>query len=161
VRPAFLRKAIAASIAFGRRNTSRDLYRKIGGGSPIRRLTEQQAAGVEKRLRAKGKDVVVRAAMNCSAPLVEDVVRDLAGQGVTRFLAFPPYPHYSLTTTKGALERARHAVERFAPEARVAEERSWPTHPLFVQAHALLIEKEMARFPDPRPEAVHLLYSAH
>src|SRR5215471_12266995 len=81
VRPPILRKAIAASIAFARRNTSRDLYRKIGGGSPIRRLTEQQAAGVEKRLRAKGKDVVVRAAMNCSAPLVEDVVRDLAGKG--------------------------------------------------------------------------------
>jgi ferrochelatase len=38
---------------------------------------------------------------------------------------------------------------------------SWPTHPLFVQAHAESIREEVARFPDPRPESIHLLFSAH
>ena len=117
VRPAILRKAIAASIAFGRRNTSRELYRAIGGGSPIRRLTEEQASGVQSLLRAAGRDVLVRAAMNCSNPFVEDVVRDLSDSGVRNFLAVPLYPQYSLTTTKGALERAREAVHRFVPGA--------------------------------------------
>ena len=161
VRPALLRKAIAASIAFARRNTSRDLYRSIGGGSPIRRLTEEQARGVENRLRAGGREVAIRAAMNCSVPFVEDVVKELADSGVTRFLSFPLYPHYSLTTTKGALERAREAVRLQAPRARVWELGSWPTHPLFIQAHGELIAAEIAKFPDPRPEAVHLLFSAH
>ncbi|HJW15421.1 MAG TPA: ferrochelatase, partial [Thermoanaerobaculia bacterium] len=41
VRPAILRKAIAAAIAVTRKNTSRQLYASIGGGSPIRRLTEE------------------------------------------------------------------------------------------------------------------------
>ncbi|HEY7113294.1 MAG TPA: ferrochelatase, partial [Thermoanaerobaculia bacterium] len=50
VRPAILRKAIAAAIALGRRKASQELYRSIGGGSPIRRLTEDQARGVEARL---------------------------------------------------------------------------------------------------------------
>jgi ferrochelatase len=99
--------------------------------------------------------------MTCSAPLVEDVVKGLAGSGVRRLLAFPLYPHYSLTTTKGALERSRAAVERFAPGASLAELSSWPTHPLFVEAHAELIREAVAGFPDPRPEAVHLLFSAH
>jgi ferrochelatase len=70
VKPAILRKAIAASIAFGRKRASRELYRSIGGGSPIRRWTEAQSAGVEERLRASGHDAIVRAAMNCSNPLV-------------------------------------------------------------------------------------------
>jgi ferrochelatase len=161
VRPALLRKAIAASIAVGRRKASRALYASIGGGSPIRRLTEEQAAGTESLLRAEGRDVIVRAAMTCSAPLVEDVVRDLAGAGVRRFLALPLYPQYSLTTTKGALERSRSAVARFAPGARLAEVGSWPTHPLFVEAHAESIREQLAKFRDPRPEAVHLLFSAH
>ena len=161
VRPAILRKAIAASIALGRKRASRELYRSIGGGSPIRRLTEEQARGVEALLRARGKTAMVRAAMNCSSPMVEDVVEELAAQGVRRFLALPLYPQYSLTTTKGALERAREAVARHAPGAFLAEMGSWPAHPLFVQAHAELIEREIARFPDPRPEAVHLLFSAH
>lgn len=161
VRPALLRKAIAASIAFGRKRASRALYASIGGRSPIRRLTEEQAAGVEAILRAAGRDVFVRAAMNCSAPFVEDVVRGLAAQGVRRFLALPLYPQYSLTTSKGALERARAAIQKDAPGAHVSEIRSFPTHPLFVEAHAELIRAEIARFPDPRPETVRLLYSAH
>lgn len=155
------RKAIAGSIAFGRARASRRLYRAIGGGSPIRRLTEEQAAGVERLLRARGRDVVLRAAMNCSKPFVEDVVRDLAKGGVRRFLALPLYPHNSLTTTRGALERARSAVERFAPGAHLTEIGSWPTHPFFVRAHAESIQREIAGFPDPRPEEVHILYSAH
>lgn len=161
VRPAILRKAIAAGIALGRQRASRELYRSIGGGSPIRRLTEEQAAGVERLLAARGLRVAVRAAMTCSAPLVEDVVRDLAARGVRRFLALPLYPQYSFTTTKGALERSRAAVSRHAPGAALFEIGSWPTHPLFVQAHADAIAAEIARFPDPRPESVHLLFSAH
>ena len=161
VRPALLRKAIAASIAFGRKGASRKLYAAIGGGSPIRRWTEAQAAGVGEILRESGKEAIVRAAMTCSAPLVEDVVSDLARQGVKRFLALPLYPHYSLTTTKGALERSRAAVERFGRGAALHELGSWPTHPGFVEAHAETIREEVARFPDPRPESVHLLYSAH
>jgi ferrochelatase len=163
VRPSLLRKAIAASIAIGRKKASRELYRSIGGGSPIRRLTEDQARGVERLLAARlpGEPVPVRAAMTCSAPLVEDVVRELGAQGVRRFLAVPLYPQYSLTTTKGALERTREAVRRFVPGGSVVEMCSWPTHPLFVDAHADLVATEIARFPDPRPEAVQILFSAH
>jgi ferrochelatase len=161
VKPAILRKAIAASIAFGRKGASRKLYAAIGGGSPIRRWTEAQAAGVEKILRDAGRDVLVRAAMTCSAPFVEDVVADLARQGVQKFLALPLYPHYSLTTTKGALERSRAAVARVGRGLALDELGSWPTHPGFVEAHAETIREELSRFPDPRPESVHLLYSAH
>jgi protoporphyrin/coproporphyrin ferrochelatase len=161
VRSTILRKAIAGSIAFARKGASRKLYASIGGGSPIRRWTESQAAGVEKILREGGQDVVVRAAMTCSPPLVEDVVADLARTGVRRFLVLPLYPHYSLTTTKGALERSRAAVARFAPGAEIEELGSWPTHPGFVAAHAETIREGIRNFPDPRPESVHLLYSAH
>lgn len=161
VKSPILRKAIAASIAFARKGASRKLYASIGGGSPIRRWTESQAAGVEKILRQEGRNVLVRAAMTCSAPLVEDVVADLARTGVRRFLALPLYPHYSLTTTKGALERSRAAVTRFAPGAEIEELGSWPTHPGFVAAHAETIREGIRNFPDPRPESVHLLYSAH
>ncbi len=161
VRPALLRRGIAAAIALGRKKASRALYASIGGGSPIRRLTEQQAAGTERLLRLEGRETAVRAAMTCSAPLVEDVVRELAGQGVDRFLALPLYPQYSLTTTKGALERSRAAVRRFAPSGRLDELGSFPTDPLFVEAHVEGVREQLARFPDPRPEAVHLVFSAH
>jgi ferrochelatase len=161
VRPALLRNAIAAAITLGRKKASRALYASIGGGSPIRRLTDQQAAGTEALLRAEGRETLVRTAMTCSAPLVEDVVRELAAQGVDRFLAFPLYPQYSLTTTKGALARSRAAVSKFAPGASFHEIGSFPSNPLFVEAHAEGVREQLAQFPDPRPESVHLLFSAH
>jgi ferrochelatase len=161
VGPAPLRRAIAGAIALARKGASRRLYASIGGGSPIRRLTERQAEGVERLLHDSGRDVTVRAAMTCSPPFVEDVVWELASAGTRRFLALPLYPQFSLTTTKGALDRSRAAVARFAEGALLSEIGSWPAHPLFVEAHAESIREEIAKFPDPRLEAVHLLYSAH
>jgi protoporphyrin/coproporphyrin ferrochelatase len=161
VRSTLLRKTIAASIALARRKASRALYASIGGGSPIRRLTEAQAAGTQQLLARAGAAATVRAAMTCSSPLVEDVVAELAAAGARRFLALPLYPQYSLTTTKGALDRARAAIAKYAPGASLEELGSWPTHPMFVEAHANSIREEIARFPDPRAEAVHILYSAH
>ncbi|HET7451738.1 MAG TPA: ferrochelatase [Thermoanaerobaculia bacterium] len=161
VRSGLLRKAIAASIAVTRAGTSKKMYAAIGGGSPIRRLTDEQSSGVERILRERGREAVVRTAMTCSRPLVEDVVRDLAARGCRRFLAFPLYPQYSLTTTKGALDRSRAAVARYAPDATLVEEGSFPADPGFVAAHADLIRRGLAGFPDPSPGATFVLFSAH
>ncbi len=156
-----LRKSIAAAIAVTRSGTSKKMYEKIGGGSPIRRLTDEQSRGVEGLLREAGKDVVVRTAMTCSRPLVEDVVEELAGDGYARFLAFPLYPQYSLTTTKGARDRARESVRRFAPGAGVFEVGSFPDVPGFLRAHADQIQKGLDAFPDRTPGATLVLFSAH
>jgi ferrochelatase len=161
VRSSLLRKFIASSIALTRAGTSKKMYAAIGGGSPIRRLTEEQSAGVEKLLRARGKDVLVRTAMTCSRPLVEDVVRELVGLGCRRFLAFPLYPQYSLTTTKGALDRSRDAVSRFAPGGSLEEKGSFPSDAGFIAAHVDLIRRELSRFPDPSPGSTFILFSAH
>src|SRR6202162_4246919 len=64
VRPAILRNAIAATIAITRTNTSRKLYASIGGSSPLRRLTEEQAGGGERVVRQRGKEAGARAAMS-------------------------------------------------------------------------------------------------
>jgi len=161
VKSNLLRKAIAASIAATRAGTSKKMYAAIGGGSPIRRLTDEQSAGVEALLRARGRDAAVRTAMTCSRPLVEDVVRELAASGCRRFLALPLYPQYSLTTTKGALDRSREAVHRYARGATLLEAGSFPADPGFVAAHADLIRRELAAFPDTAPGATSILFSAH
>jgi ferrochelatase len=112
-------------------------------------------------LRVQGKEIVVRTAMTCSRPFVEDVVQELARGGCRRFLAFPLYPQYSFTTTKGALDRSREAVRRYAPGAAVAERGSFPVDPGFLAAHVDLIRRELARFPDPTPASTFILFSAH
>lgn len=152
-----LRALVAWLIATARVNKSKALYREIGGGSPIRRLTDEQAEAVEQRLRYKGCDVAVRTAFSCSKPLIEDVVRDLRQQGAKQFLALPLYPQYSFTTTKGALERVERAVDKAGGSFFAI--RSYPTHPLFLKAHADLIRAELKKFSSQ--DDIHLLFSAH
>ena len=161
VKSGALRRLIAASIALTRGGISKKMYAQIGGGSPIRRLTDEQSAGVERLLRAAGKDAAVRTAMTCSRPLVEDVVKELSAEGYGRFLAFPLYPQYSLTTTKGAFDRSREAVERLAPGAKLFEVGSFPEEPGFLEAHADQIREGLASFPDRSPGATLVLFSAH
>lgn len=155
-----LRKLIAWFISTTRAGKSRRLYTAIGGGSPIRKLTDQQSAGLENLLRKEKRDVTVHTAFQCSPPLVEDVVNNLFRKGVERVLALPLYPQYSYTTTKGALDRTRAAVGRHK-KMQEFEIRSWPAHPLFAKAHADLIRAEAKRFQEPQDARIHLLFSAH
>ncbi|MCG3205344.1 MAG: Ferrochelatase [Elusimicrobia bacterium] len=156
-----LRKGVAWVLSLARDKESQAMYQKIGGGSPIRRLTENQAMRTENLLKKKGFDTIVQTAFTCSDPLVEDVVKDLSDQGVENFLSFPLYPQYSLTTTKGALNRTRAAVKRFSPQAKLIEICSWHLHPLFLQSHSELIRQSIATMPDPKEEHIHLVFSAH
>ena len=48
-----LRKMLAWLIASIRQGKSRDLYRQIGGGSPLRKITEAQAAALSDALRSR------------------------------------------------------------------------------------------------------------
>ncbi len=156
-----LRKFVAWAISTMREKESRLMYEKIGGGSPIRRLTDEQANATRAALSASGLQADVRTAFTCSDPLVEDVVKDLSRNGVKKILAFPLYPQFSLTTTKGALDRTSVAVKKWAPQASLFEVRSWATHPKFIQAHADLIRSIAHSFSDPSHKNIHLVFSAH
>lgn len=158
-RPA--RKAVARLIAGSRARASRQLYAKIGGGSPIRAHTDAQAAALERLLAADGRTALVKTAFTCAPPLVEDVIRNLADAGAKRLLALPLYPQYSYTTTRSALTRVAAAVTALGSELAVSEVRAWPTERRFIEAHAARIREQLAGFPEPDPKRIHLLFSAH
>jgi len=139
-----LRKFIAGIISSWRAKSSQALYRKIGGGSPLRKLTEEQAGGLENSLLKAGLKAKVRAAFSCSDPLIEDVVEKLSEEGVTEFLLLPLFPQFSLTTTKGVLRRAREAITKFCPGAQVFEVLSFSDHPLFLKAYGEIIRAVIA-----------------
>ncbi|MHB8798733.1 MAG: ferrochelatase [Thermoanaerobaculia bacterium] len=158
-----LRKAVAWTIATTREKESAKTYEKIGW-SPIRCWTEKSAMLLEAALAASwpGEPPVVRSAMTCSAPLVEDVLPDLRAAGVTRLFVLPLYPQYSVTTTKGSFARVDATLSRmgWSPE-RVNAPDAWYSEPRFLDAHAERILAAAATLPDPDPAATVLLYSAH
>lgn len=59
----FLQPAIAQAISTLRAPKSREGYEAIGGGSPLRRITEEQAAALREALQRKGFDARTYVAM--------------------------------------------------------------------------------------------------
>ena len=55
IKSGVLRKMLAWLIASTRQGKSRDLYRQIGGGSPLRKITESQAAALSGALARPGR----------------------------------------------------------------------------------------------------------
>jgi ferrochelatase len=157
--PAFLQKPLARLIAHRRTPYSQKMYRQIGGGSPLRQITEAQASALEESLhRQVGGDYHVRIAMRYWHPRVEQSISDLARLGVQKLIALPLYPHYSRTTTGSSLADLRQAKEKMLPEAAMVEISAWPDHPAYIAALADCLVAGLQQCQSGRPR---LLYSAH
>jgi len=155
--PALLQKPLAWLISRRRAPKSRDIYSRIGGGSPLRSITEAQAATLEKALCAHG-DYRVTAAMRYWPPTAETAMDSLLRLGVTRFIALPLYPHYSRATTGSSLRDLRRAHANIAPGLPLLEIPSWPDQPLYIAALAEKIRQGANLFGS---EPFQLVYSAH
>jgi ferrochelatase len=90
--PKFLQKTIARIIAHRRAPKSMANYERIGGGSPIRKKTEEQAGALEQALRQDG-DFIVRPCMRYWHPLAKAALKEMERAQVKEIIALPLYPH--------------------------------------------------------------------
>ncbi len=155
------RRPLAWWIAHRRAQTVREHYDAIGGQSPIRRLTELQARGLENAL---SPDLDTRAfiAMRYWRPLTREAVDSLRGAApFDALVLLPLYPHYSFATTLSSLKEWRRIYSQGRPQPAPREIliEGFHLHPQYIQALVNNIETAFARFPDRRK--VQLVFSAH
>jgi len=128
-------------------------YARIGGRSPIRELTEAQAAGVQRLL---GERFAVRIGMRHWHPYIADAVEGIVAAGQRRLVGIVMAPHYSAMSV-GAYQKKLLAAT--AGRLDVALVRSWGEHPKFLVAVAGRVTQALQRFPSPA--AVQVLFTAH
>jgi ferrochelatase len=155
--PAFMQKTIARLIAKRRAPKSAQAYAKIGGGSPLGRITAEQARELERELGAGGC-FTVRVAMRYWHPRAEETLTALHEDGVKRIIALPLYPHYSIATTGSSVSDLVEAGHKFTPPFEIASIDSWPSQPRYINALATTIKKGAEPFGS---EKVQVIYSAH
>ena len=156
-----LQKPLAWLISTLRSNKSQKAYRSIGGGSPLRRITDQQARELQSQLRKQGVDATTYVAMRYWHPFTESAVADLKADGIDEVVVLPLYPHFSISTSGSSfreLQRLRQADKGFQ-QLPIRCIRSWYDHPGYVRAMAELIA-EQVRSSDVPTEA-HVFFSAH
>jgi len=156
-----LRKFVAYTIATLRRRKSEGYYAQIGGGSPIRRLTEDQARALQVELAKRGADARTFVGMCAAPPFLEEAIDKAVESGVQRLVILPLFPQFSTTTTGSGfpvLQRLIAARPQFK-SIDVRWVREWFNHPVYIEAFSLGIRRELEK--NGRPEAVHILFSAH
>ncbi|MGH7462678.1 MAG: ferrochelatase, partial [Longimicrobiales bacterium] len=97
------RRPLAKLISTTRARKVQHHYAVIGGGSPIRRFTEQQARALETHLNEIGIPARCFVAMRYWHPLTADTVAELAHEPWDDIVLLPLYPQYSSTTTGSSL----------------------------------------------------------
>ena len=156
-----LQKPLAWLISTLRSRKSQKAYLSIGGGSPLRRITEQQARELQSQLRQRGVNATSYVAMRYWHPFTESAVADLKADGITQVVVLPLYPHFSISTSGSSfreLSRLRDSDKDFQ-QISIRCIRSWYDNSGYVRSMAELIAKKI-RMCD-LPEEAHIFFSAH
>lgn len=159
--PRMIQPLIARVIARRRAPKSQEYYRLIGGGSPLRKITDEQARLLEEALNPGDAEPLwkVRVGMRYAPPRTSDAIRELVESGVDGLVFLPLYPQRSRTTTGSSFREALSEAKKIAPDLPVRSIPSWPVYPPYIQALAETVEDALNQIPANEP--VHILFSAH
>ena len=157
-----LQKPLAWLIATQRRKKSESYYRQIGGGSPLRRITEAQARALEAEFKSRGVEARAYVAMRYWTPFIEDALEQIEADRIDQLIVLPLYPQFSISTTGSSLNRmnAIFANNGGKPE-RVSVINSWQSEPGYIGALSDSIEEQLAMFSNQDRSSTHIVFSAH
>ncbi len=108
----FLQKPLAWWISAQRSSKSQKAYRSIGGGSPLRRITEQQARELQSLLRERGIEATSYVAMRYWHPFTESAVADIKADEIDQVVVLPLYPQFSISTSGSSFRELRRLRDR-------------------------------------------------
>jgi ferrochelatase len=158
-----LRKLLAQIISRTRQKKSRELYRQIGGGSPLRRITEAQAVALSALLESRGEKAGVYVGMRCWKPSIDEAIEQILADGVRKLILLPLFPQYSVTTTGSCFSYFRWLDKRWnlSGKLQISYIKDWYENSLYLESMAELIMEGLGQFASGTRSEVHLLYSAH
>ena len=158
-----LRRMLAWTISRTREKKSQNLYRQIGGGSPLRKITEAQGQAMELKLTTLKTPARVYVGMLCWKPFIDEACARILSDGVKRLVVLPLFPQYSGTTTGACFRHIKTLDRRCGLSSKIAIScvRDWYEHPLYLETMVDLIEAGLKKFPEIEQSKTHILYSAH
>ncbi|AIK97058.1 ferrochelatase [Candidatus Odyssella acanthamoebae] len=155
--PSPFRQILARLIAARRTPKAQDIYKRLGGKSPLLENTECQKQALEACLQVVLPGWTSKAfiAMRHWHPFTEETVAAVKAWGADLVVTLPLYPQYSTTTTASSLKRWRD----LAGNLKNLDQVCYFQEPGFIQAYQELIQRTLDQSPQNIP--LRLLFSAH
>ncbi|GBE90475.1 ferrochelatase [Nostoc cycadae] len=157
----WLQRPLAWFIASRRVKTSQENYKQIGGGSPLRRITEAQGEALKEQLSDLGQEANIYVGMRYWHPYTEEAIALLTQDDIDKLVILPLYPQFSISTS-GSSFRLLEKLWQEDPKLQRLEYTvipSWYKQPNYLRAMADLIVQEIDQCPNP--DEVHIFFSAH
>jgi len=149
-----LRKFVATMITFFRTESSQEIYRELGGKSPIVGYTQKLVAALQETL----PDVYIDFVMRYTPPFAPEVIDKLKERGIEKIFLIPLYPQYSTTTTKSSLEDFEEAFRASGLDAILLEKKHYYELSKYNDA---VVERIKEGLQGDKCEDYHLIFSAH
>lgn len=157
----WLQRPLAWLISSSRAKHSQENYQQIGGGSPLRRITEQQAEALRESLTRKGQESEIYIGMRYWYPFTEEAIARIKRDGIENLVILPLYPQFSISTSGSSFRLMERLWLEDPSLQRISYTviPSWYHRPGYVRAMADLIAQELDKLPDP--DKGHVFFSAH
>jgi protoporphyrin/coproporphyrin ferrochelatase len=155
--PGPLRRPLARLIAWRRAAVAKEIYARLGGGSPLLANTEAQGHALEAVLGPEHRCFI---AMRYWHPFSAETACEVARWAPDRIVCLPLYPQFSTTTTASSLASWKLAAEQQGIDCPTRSIRCYPCEKGLIEALVRLIKpaldtvSAMGRRP-------RLLLSAH
>ena len=149
--PAFLQPLLASLIVARRAPVVIEKYREIGGASPLRTLTDRQAAALEREL-----SVPCRVGMRYWHPFTADTLDQLMADGVRHLVVLSLYPHYSRATSGSSIKDLQQLVVQKKYDVQITLIDQFHDHPGYISALVNRIQAACQQLQHPT-----ILFSAH
>lgn len=139
----------------------KDRYKAIGGISPLAKITDDQAKGLEARLNEVQDEIEFKLYIGLKhiAPFIEDAVDEMAKDGIKEAVTIVLAPHYSTFSIKSYNGRAKEEADKHG--IKVTSVESWYDEPKFIHYWSTRIKDTFDSMPQEEREKACLIVSAH
>lgn len=150
-----IRKMVGGMIVFNRTESSQEIYRQLGGKSPIVGHTKSLVKKLQDRL---GENVVVDFVMRYTPPFADEVIEKLKDKNVDKIYLIPLYPQYSTTTTKSSLEDFEETYHESGGNALLVEKKHFFENKYYNKA---ILERIKEKVGSDEYINFDIIFSAH
>jgi len=133
-------------------------YRAIGGRSPLLGVTKRQVDALQAEL---GDDFRCRLGMRHWSPWIEEVVGEMAEEGVTNAVSLVLAPHFSALSVARYQQKVADGLELYRGRIHFEHVPSYHDVDGLVDAFAARVEDGLSRWPKDERDSVHVVFSAH
>ncbi|MDE1846682.1 MAG: ferrochelatase [Candidatus Micrarchaeota archaeon] len=134
-------------------------YERIGGSSPLLRITMEEAKGLESKLNESPENRFrVYVGMKHAEPFIEDTVAMMNKDGISRAVAIVLAPHYSKMSIGEYFRRVDEADKAGGSKISFVFVDEWHLQKTFVDAVAQNVRSKMAEFGEGKG---FVIFTAH